>query len=589
MSMNSTTSSTMTSTTTYPAAAGAGPEGLKRIQLSHQREQFDLEKRHALDILRATKGENAQLVYENQSEAANAIVGHYLDGKVWVVLIAQPGTGKTGVSMEVLRLLGQHANDEHQVHVDDMLVCTGMSDKDWEVTMRNGMLPSLKNAVYHRSRIGKKDVSAMSKGVIVTDECHVAAEAGMTLSKTLKDAGLLDVDALETRRMRMLDVSATPEGVLADLSRWQDKTAVVVLQPGLKYKGFQSMIDDGRLKEAGDYDLTKREDAYKLLKLFDERYDGQTKKYFPIRVPEKSKKSTGGDARANIAAAAIRLGWNTPWIHDSKQRVDDIDEKMRTAPEKHTPILIKGFWRASKRFVRIHVGGSYESKSTSRDDTTTAQGLTARFCDTFDWEGDQVDNKYRPLHFADVKAIKEYLQWCRAGYDYRAAAYKGKRIKSDGRGHVENPMTKVHPDQVRGVVPREEDPSQPNEFGPQIPEIVNITEEEFALYPTGRDFEGKKAVVLSILESRKPALANRLRGYACKEITVPHDVGSTSYRNHIGVAVRNAERRSPCAVTFSQADRRQGNIWNCFVDKHSTPKRLCFVYVNLPEPQSAVV
>lgn len=433
---------------------------MKTLELSHQRDLLSLERKHKLAILRALKGESAELVYANQKVAACEIVDHYLRGIVWVLLIAQPGAGKTGVMMEVLRQLGEH-NGKQQVHIDDMLVCTGMSDKDWEATLKNGMLPSLKSAVYHRSNIAKKDLSAMSNGIVVTDECHVAAEADMTLSKALKNAGLLDVDALEARNMRMLDVSATPEGVLADLSRWQEKTAVVVLQPGEKYKGFQSMLDDGRLLEAGGYDLTKPEDAYRLLKMFDDRYVGKGKKYFPIRVSEKSKKKIGGDARANIAAAAIRLGWNAPWIHDSKNRVENIDETMKTTPEKHTPILIKGFWRASKRFVRTHVGGSYESKSTARDDTTTAQGLTARFCDTFDWEGEQADNAYRPLHFADVKAIKEYLEWCRAGYDYRAAAYKGKRIKSDGRGRVENPMTKVHPDQVSGVVKRDEDPVAP--------------------------------------------------------------------------------------------------------------------------------
>jgi hypothetical protein len=129
--------------------------------------------------------------------------------------------------------------------------------------------------------------------------------------------------------------------------------------------------------------------------------------------------------------------------------------------------------------------------------------------------------------------------------------------------------------------------TQTSEFGPQVPVIVSMTEEDFATIPTGRDFEGKKTAVLAILERHNPALAAKLRGYDCKEITAPRDADGTSYKNHIQVAVRNADKKTACAVTFSEEDRKKGSIWNCFVDKHSTPKRLCFVYVNPPKPQSS--
>lgn len=563
-------------TAVAPGSPVYNNSNLRMVELENQREMMGLEARCKLRVVQATRGPNAQLVYENQVEAANQIVSHFLRGIVWVLLVAQPGAGKTGVMMEVLRLLGQH-NGDLQVHTDDMLVCTGMSDRDWERTMRNGMIPSLYETVYHRGRIGKKDVRKMSNGIIVTDECHVAAEVGMTISNTLKEAGLLNIPALESKRMKMLDVSATPEGVLADLSKWESKTEIVVLQPSSNYKGFQSMIDDDRLLEAGDFDLSKEEDVCNLLGSFDARYIGQSKKYFPIRVPEKSKKSTV-DARANISAVCAVLGWGDPWKHDSVDTVDDIDEKMKTAPSKHTVILIKGFWRASKRFVRTHVGGSYEARSSVRDDTTTAQGLTARFCDTFDWEGDQVNNDLRPIHYTDIKAIEEYLQWCQKGYDYKQAAYHSHRLSANGRGKVDNQVTKVHISQIEGIRAKKEMIIS-KDVGPQIPEVVSMTEEEFATIPTIRAREQKKSAVLAILEKKNASLAAKLKQYDCKEITVPQEINSLSYRNHIQVAVRNSIAKQICSVTISLEEREKGKIWNCFIDKHSEPKRLCFVYV----------
>lgn len=113
-----------------------------------------------------------------------------------------------------------------------------------------------------------------------------------------------------------------------------------------------------------------------------------------------------------------------------------------------------------------------------------------------------------------------------------------------------------------------------------VPEIVEMTEEEFATIPTGRNPVGKQRAVLAILARHNAVLAAKLAGYVCKEITAPNEMGSTSYKNHIQVAVRNWQARQPCSVTLSKEERKAGSIWNCFIDKHTTPKRLCFVYVD---------
>jgi hypothetical protein len=426
-------------------------EEIHQAELQNQRELLQLQYRQRLKIMQL-KRQGAQIVYANQQEAALSIIREFIAGKVWVVLVAPPGAGKTGVILEVLRLLGEHIDSKHQIHIKNMHVITGMSDTDWSKTMKDGMLEALHTTVHHRGELNKKlNIETLRDGILITDECHVASQLNQTIDKKLKDAGLKNIDTLIARNMRMLDVSATPEGVLSDLKNWRDHTALVVLNPDEKYKGFKTMKSESRLRSAADYNLEKPENAKELLKLFQERYKNcPQKKYFAFRV-------YSANARANVVTACQELGWEFE-DHDSSNRVEDIDRVMETAPNKHKVFFVKGFWRASKRLVRKHVGGTYESMTSKPDDTSKSQGLTARFCNTFDWEGEQERVELRPLHFDDVESIDRYLDWWSASCDYKEAAYKAPRLRSDGEGVVKHPKTKAHPASIVGVDAIEEDP-----------------------------------------------------------------------------------------------------------------------------------
>jgi hypothetical protein len=169
-----------------------------------------------------------------------------------------------------------------------------------------------------------------------------------------------------------------------------------------------------------------------------------------------------------LITACREFGWEYE-DHDSKNRVEDIDTVMEQAPLKHKIFFVKGFWRASKRPVRKNVGGTYESLTVKPDDTSKSQGLTARFCNTYDYDGEQVDPELRPLHFDDIGSIDRYIGWWEAGCDYNEAAYKAPRLRADGEGAVKHPKTKVDPDSVLGVETVEEDPQVPHQAPQQEP------------------------------------------------------------------------------------------------------------------------
>jgi hypothetical protein len=411
------------------------------LEFRQQREIIALQYKHKNENL-ALSGR--QLVYVNQREAAVKCFEAYEKGAVAVVLYSPPGAGKTGVGLETMRLFGQHPDDNRIKPVNSMYQITGMSDRDWKEQCKNNVLDIFKENVFHRGNIQniQDKLSEMENGLVICDECHIAAGKNMLLSRTLRNAGLLDLEQLQERKILLLDISATPETVLHDYKDWGDKVAFVRLEPSEDYKGFEVLKQENRIRQSSS--LEKYEDAVRLLKFFDERYKNSTKKYFPFRVPEK------GQSRINLVKASSSLGWSPPKNHDSNDKIHDIDDDMNFAPAKHTIIFIKGFWRASKRINDTHVGGSYEMTPKIRDTSSTAQGLTARFCSTFRYKGDQLNIELRPIHYSDLEAINEYLEWVSKDCDYTRSSYSGPRIHSR-RGVVTSKASKVHHTNVAGL------------------------------------------------------------------------------------------------------------------------------------------
>ena len=50
------------------------------------------------------------------------------------------------------------------------------------------------------------------------------------MPKILKDTGLLNLDILQKRNIKMLDISATPDAVLLDYEKWGDKCKIIKIK-----------------------------------------------------------------------------------------------------------------------------------------------------------------------------------------------------------------------------------------------------------------------------------------------------------------------------------------------------------------------
>jgi hypothetical protein len=404
---------------------------LKRQQRENIIKKFyDIEEILSLD--------GKKLIYDNQKKASDECEKAFDEGCNIVLLIAQPGTGKTGTVQSCMKTYATNDDDEKIVMAQDICIASGMSDNDWEYQFKKNLIPEFRDNVFHRQNFMKhtKKLEEMRNGLIILDECHIASGSKMTIAKTLDTAGLLDVEVLNYRKIKLLDISATPESVLYDSIKWGDKARVVKIEPGPNYKGFETMLKEKRIFESPNLDTY--DEVYDFLSFLDERYKETTKKYYPFRLLDENKKSI-------ITDICQELEWDRPLIHDSNSRIENIDKLMENPPSKHTVIFIKGFWRASKRLIRENVGATYEAIPKKQDVTSTSQGLTARFCDNYEYSGDQLDLNKRPLHYCDKEAIQKYIDWFNNDCDYTTSEYQSNRIKSSGKGKVTSKPSKIHP------------------------------------------------------------------------------------------------------------------------------------------------
>jgi len=411
----------------------------EEVKKRQQRENI-LKSKSDREELLALEGK--QFIYPNQQKAADECIEAFKNGAVAVCLIAPPGAGKTGTAQAVMIHMATNPKDEELIYSENIINCTGMSDNDWETQFKNSVLPAFKDNIFHRQNLIKqKDkLQKLKDALLIPDECQIASGIKMTIAKTLKEAGILDVNVLKTRNIKMLDISATPDAVLNDYKKWKDKCAIIKLQPGPDYKGFEIMLEENRILDAPI--LVEPEDYYEFLESLDERYKNTTKKYFIFRLIDPEKKSM-------FESVSEQLGWDC-LNHNSDERIDEIDNLMKNPPQKHTPIFVKGFWRASKRISRQHIGATYEQIPKKQDVTVTAQSLVARDCDNYKYSGDQLDVNLRPLHFCDKGAIEQYVEWFNNDCDYSTSKYKSSRITSNGKGSVIAKATKVNPKIVSG-------------------------------------------------------------------------------------------------------------------------------------------
>jgi hypothetical protein len=545
------------------------PSEYKRCKDELDDQRILLQAQYEVAERKATR-KGKKLVYDNQKEAAIECWNEFEGGAYVVLLIAQPGTGKTGTILELLHLLTTTPDDDRCVAVQDIQIISGMNDKDWRDQFKEKMLDAFSNVITHRGALyGIADhLVEIRNGFIITDECHIASNEGMTVDRVIQHSGLKDLSVAQERNVRMIEISATPESVCWDLEHWGPLAKKVFIKPGPSYKGFQVMLDENRIRQAPE--LESETNAIELIKFFDERYSTTTKKYFPMRINNET-------CKGNIRVALSKFGWRE-LRHDSINRVEGLDKMMKQAPSHHTVIFIKGFWRASKRLEMEHIGGSYEKVPEESNDTSAAQGLIARHCDNYEYSGDQLNKDLRPVHFGDKDSIERYLKWFENGCDYQSSNYKSSRITSND-GKVTSEKSKLDPENFENLEGIEIVNEKHSDKNKRVPIVINVDKRIIEqLNKKQITNEEELQIILNELSNQitDSEFMNIVTNTNCFQISRPGKDTNRSYKIHIEDPVRASQTKKRLGLMDLKKDDRGTAGWQVFID--TTQNRLVVLW-----------
>lgn len=450
--------------------------------LFHQRESL----KHSFDAkkheIKARKGSGKELVYPNQAEAASMIIDEFFNKqKVLVTLVAPPQVGKTGAFLQVAFLACTHPDDRSIIDPRDIFIITGMSDRDWQKQTQDDMLEAFKRRVYHRGRLNTKDredgfntnLSVAENALIIIDECHIGAEKDHMVSDCLRTLKLLDINVLRKRRIKILEVSATPGATLYDSIEWGPKNhSVVILKPSSEYVGFKNFIQEKRIHPS--LDLTEMAGLNALATFIKETYPRP--RWHIIRMPAKSR--SNADFQKNMKAICEREGW-TNTQHSALDRVGDIDHHLETEPRQHAFLIIKEFWRAGKRLDDRFIGIVHEPRTKTKDTNVTAQGLAGRLC------GNDKKSGAGAAHmFCDVDRISEYNYWFDSNGDWETIVRNERSYYSRCLTIINGTVSKhketiVHTSNVTGWDESEEKEKAKKE-PKTVPIVLPVTDSEYA-------------------------------------------------------------------------------------------------------------
>ena len=364
-----------------------------------------------------------KLVYDSQKMMAVGICEQLWTTHTLVItLVAQMQWGKTGVLLEVAYKCATHPSKS--ISPENVIILTGLSDQEWKEQTQDRMMRDFKVWMRQDVKNHIEILSSLRNGLIIIDECHFASSENTVLQQTLLQSGLLDLEQLEERNIRIIQTSATPDNILLDSKTFENtsddeedqenpkdrkhrhKTLIPDLTDSPTYVGLAEIKKDGRLKQVLDLTKTTRVEI-----LIDHMKKFETPKYHIIRVPNSSK--TQPIVIDNLVKASISAGFATPLNHNGKEPLEDVDTLLNQVPEKHTIILIKDLWRQAKTFTDTNIGIVHERLCHNKSNSAEAQGLAGRLCGHHKQRGDQA-----PYLYCDLDSVNRYIELFTHGFNY---------------------------------------------------------------------------------------------------------------------------------------------------------------------------
>lgn len=313
-------------------------------------------------------------IYENQKAIARKVFTAIMDvgsKALYALVVALTQSGKTGSMIEVVRT----AIYDYRIPVHNIFIITGLSSKEWKDQTINRFPDCMKDNIFHRNDVeGKLELTLRGKRdvLIIIDEMHMAAKDTQTISKVFQACKLDDPEYTLRQNIRIVEYSATPDGVLRDRLRLDQRSEIIFAEPGKGYIGPFELITRNDVFQAKD--LSEMSNVVEMYDHIKTKFDEP--KYHIIRV------HTRGEKKDAIIQNFIQLetigNFITKRYNHEDTEIYDLNSILKIPPEKHTFIFIKDMLRCAKTLEKMNIGIVYERMVSTINDTAIIQGLLGR-------------------------------------------------------------------------------------------------------------------------------------------------------------------------------------------------------------------
>lgn len=308
----------------------------------------------------------------------------------WVHLAAEMQAGKTGVVQALYRLILWNSA-KTCIPARNIFNITGMSDNAWTKQMKDRLAEELYKGVSHGGGLVKiearlKSLAAgetLKNVLIIVDESHLASSSSNRPCRHIYDivAELCPTDQWAAQNIRFLTISATDPAKAVTISSSSVSAKLVVLETDENYQSVATLKATGRLRECGN--LHRDEAPMKELKeLIAEKFPEP--RYHLVRPRQRAHAAVMAKLQEVFPDCEVKA-----WDSESKPQkassdgsttgpMEDINDMLEVAPEKHTFILLKNMFYAAKTMDDTYVGVLYD-RVGGKDDTNL-QSLLGRAC-----------------------------------------------------------------------------------------------------------------------------------------------------------------------------------------------------------------
>jgi len=380
----------------------------KRVRCDYnllEQDIMKLRKQNVLNELEILKLSGHSVIFENQEMIGSQVVTHLNNRKIInIMVVSKTQSGKTGSMCSTIKKYLEDSSN--LIPIENIYIITGLSSCEWKEQTKERMPESIQSRVFHRCQLPStfaKEIKDKHNILIMMDEIQVAAKKGQTIHNSFKNAGLLNKSKLYENDIKIIEYTATPDGTIYDLMKWNDASTKILADVGDGYVSSYNLLEMGRVKQFKDicgYDKKTGEVDEAVFENIQEIKNDiitfDNPRYHIIRT----KNGLEQDLTIKNFKQIFNIDSYNFIKYDGESYIVDINKTLINQPEKHTFIFIKEMLRCAKTLNKGYIGILYDRYNKNPGDSTIIQGLVGR--DT------GYDNNGTSICYTNIDSIVKY-------------------------------------------------------------------------------------------------------------------------------------------------------------------------------------